>query len=82
MTRAPDAAASSRVPSVECESTTTISSQNETERRHASMRSASLYVMMDAERPGAFADGTRVSRKLAVDPALRNIYFRRELGAC
>src|SRR5215469_10335658 len=40
------------------------------------MRSASLWVMMAAESPAAFADGTRVLRKLALDPALRNIYFR------
>src|SRR6185312_8758235 len=76
MMRAPSAAASSCVPSLECESTTTISSQNATERRHAWMRSASLYVMMAAESPGAFAGGTRVFRNLAVYPALRNIYFR------
>src|SRR6516164_10243634 len=61
MTRAPPAAASSRVRSVECESTTMISSQKSTERRHASMRSASLKVMMHAVRPLSFATGTSAS---------------------
>src|SRR6266478_8463972 len=51
MTRAPRAAASSRVPSVECASTTTISSQKLTERRQASIRSASLKVIMQADKP-------------------------------
>ncbi len=51
MTRAPKPAASSRVASLECESTTMISSQKPTECRQASMRSASLNVMMHADRP-------------------------------
>ncbi len=48
MTRAPSAAARSRVSSVECESTTTTSSHHASERRHSSMRSASLRVMTQA----------------------------------
>jgi hypothetical protein len=51
MTRAPWRAASSRVPSVECESTTMISSQKLTAAMQRSMRSASLSVMMQADSP-------------------------------
>src|SRR5438094_650699 len=51
MTRAPRAVARSRVPSVEWASTTTISSQKATERRQASIRSASLKVIMQADKP-------------------------------
>ncbi len=62
---APFAIARSRVPSVEPESTTTISSQKASESMQASMRSASLSVMMQAERAGRSAGvdtGTRSGR--------------------
>src|SRR5688500_17762351 len=49
-TRAPAAAASSRVASVEPESTTTSSSQNASDARQSPMRSASLNVIMQADK--------------------------------
>jgi len=63
MTRAPRAAASSRVRSPEWASTTRISSQKSTERTQASMRSASLNVMMQADkRLSSATDALTVAR--------------------
>src|SRR3546814_10142982 len=48
-TRAPRRSHSSRVPSTEPESTTTISSQNASDARQSPIRSASLKAMMQAD---------------------------------
>src|SRR2546429_575827 len=66
MTRAPRAVASSRVPSVEWASTTTISSQKATERRQASIRSASLKVIMQADKPLSLATRTSAGARTSL----------------
>ena len=57
ITRAPSRWAICTVASVDCESTTTISSQNASEARQSPMRSASLNVIMQAEMAGAARAG-------------------------
>src|ERR1700741_644655 len=94
MTRAPSRAASSRVPSLEGASTTPISSQKSSERTQASIRSASLSVMMHADKPLSSATDaltgngrtgrtihTRMSTVLFYDPACQQPYDSRTLQA-
>src|SRR5690606_23958444 len=56
-TRAPSDCAICTVASVDCESTTTISSQNASDARQSPMRPASLNVIMQAEMAGTAGAG-------------------------